>query len=68
MEIEDAGCAGAMHRRMFMAKWLQDAWLDLILNNRHIILNAFVETGFLVAADGSEDGKIKLQGWSGSEP
>ena len=45
VEIEDERTAGAMQRRMLMAKWLQDAWLDLINNNHNIIRNAFVETG-----------------------
>ena len=66
--IEDVSSNSAMHRRILMAKWLEAAWVDLIFNNRHIIHNAFVETGFLLAKDGSEDDLLKLQGWSPTEP
>lgn len=68
ISIEDEGSASAKARRMLMAQWFQDAWLDLTLNNKHIIKKAFVDTGFLLAKDGSEDHLLKLQGWSSSEP
>ena len=34
VDIEDSKSNSAMQRRILMAKWLQDAWLDLIMNNR----------------------------------
>ena len=65
-DLEDSNSNSAMHRRMLMAKWLSDAWSDLI--TRHSLLqNAFVETGLLLALDGSEDRQISLQGWNQPE-
>ena len=67
-EIEDSECPSAMQRRMLMARWLSDAWNDLRAKEPHMLRSAFVQTGFLVAKDGSEDDLIKIQGWSSSEP
>ena len=65
-DLEDANSNSAMHRRMHMAKWLSDAWAELITHHR-LLLSAFVETGLLLALDGSEDGQISLQGWNQPE-
>ena len=67
-EIEDVECSSAMHRRILMARWLSAAWDDLRSKEPHMLRSAFVQTGFLVAKDGSEDDLIKIQGWSSSEP
>ena len=64
VEIEHAECRSAMARLMLMAQWLADAWDDLCINHPHMVVSAFVRTGFLVAKDGSEDGEIRIQGWA----
>jgi len=55
-------------KRMLFATWASEAWTDLCTNNKHLIHNAFVETGFLLARDGSENELIKLQNWNADEP
>ena len=55
-EIEDANSSSAMERRILMAQWLSKAWEDLTVDHSNMISSwAFVDTGFLVAQDGSED-------------
>lgn len=63
-EVENPESGSAMARRMLMVTWLDAAWTDLIQNHKHLLSEAFVQTGFLLAKDGSEDDLIKLQGWS----
>ena len=46
---------------------MQEAWEDLTTNHSRLLEAAFVQTGFLLALDGSEDKLIKLQGWMGQE-
>ena len=43
------------------------AWAELCDAEKanSMIRSAFVDTGFLLAKDGSENGLIKLQGWKG---
>jgi hypothetical protein len=55
-------------KRMLFATWASEAWSDLCANNKLLIHNAFVETGFLLARDGSENGLIKLQNWNAEDP
>lgn len=55
-------------KRMLFATWASEAWSDLCANNKHLIHSAFVETGFLLARDGSENGLIKLQNWNAEDP
>ena len=50
----------AQDRRMLVARWVSDAWRDVVTNSHKLIAAAFVETGFLVAKDASENSKIKL--------
>jgi hypothetical protein len=52
---------------MLIATWTSVAWAELcdIGKANSLIRSAFVDTGFLVAKDGSENGLIKLQGWTG---
>lgn len=64
VEIEDTNCTSAMARRMLMAQWLSDAWVELTTNHSNMINTAFVKTGFKLAKDGSEDHLIEIQGWS----
>ena len=47
-------------KRMLVAKWASEAWAEFITNRQHTIVEAFVETGFLLAKDGSENHLIKL--------
>ena len=68
VEIEDANCTSAMARRMLMAQWLSDAWVELTTRHSNMINTAFVKTGFKLAKDGSEDHLIEIQGWSAPEP
>lgn len=63
--IEDPNSSSAMARRMLMAQWLSAAWEDLQTNHSQLLASAFLQTGFLIALDGSEDDLIKLQGWTG---
>ena len=66
-ELDDPSCRSAMSRRILMAKWLSAAWHELTENHAGMIETAFVETGFKIAKDGSEDHLIQIQGWSRSE-
>jgi hypothetical protein len=66
MDMDDPNCASAAARRILMAQWLSAAWTDLELNHKHLLDSAFLQTGFLLAKDGSEDGLVSLQGWEGT--
>jgi hypothetical protein len=66
--LDDPDCSSAMKRRMLMAQWLSDAWTDLCTNHPNLIDNAFVKTGFKLALDGSDDGKVEIQGWDSPTP
>ena len=66
-ELDNPECKSAVARRILIARWLSAAWTDLTTNDKHLIESAFVQTGLLVAKDGSEDKNIQLQGWSLSE-
>jgi hypothetical protein len=67
-DIADPESTSAMMRRIEMAKWADDALELLFTQERHRVHQAFFNTGFLLAKDGSEDARMRLQGWSGSEP
>ena len=67
-DLEDANWSSAMERRILMAQWLSKAWDDLTQNHSHMITKAFVDTGFLIAKDGSEDHLIDFQGWKSDIP
>jgi hypothetical protein len=64
----DNGGIETFDKRMLFATWASEAWTDLCTNNKHLIKNAFVETGFLLARDGSENHLIKLQNWNSEHP
>ena len=66
-ESEDSNSISAESRRMLLARWLSDAWTEVCTNHQHLIKQAFIATGFLIAKDGSEDHLINLQGWTGPE-
>ena len=66
-EIEDSNGSSAMERRMLMATWLSEAWRHLQNTGAHLLDSAFLQTGFLVALDGSQDHLIQLQGWKGTQ-
>ena len=55
-------------KRMLFATWAAEAWQDLCTTNRYLIDSAFLQTGFLIARDGSENHLIKLQNWNGRAP
>jgi UDP-N-acetylglucosamine transferase subunit ALG13 len=46
---------------MLVATWTAEAWEEVCRDHHVMIRQAFVETGFLVAKDGSENGLIKLE-------
>ena len=52
-------------RRMLVAGWAAEAWSELCSEHKTLLKSAFVETGFLVAKDGSENHLIKL--WKGGK-
>ena len=47
-------------KRMHIVRWISQAWKDFKANERHNCNAAFVDTGILIAADGTEDDLIKL--------
>ena len=53
------------NKRVLLAQWASAAWTLLAKKHEHCLRMAFVETGFLVALDGSEDKLIEL--WKGGK-
>ena len=51
---ESEGGLSAARKRMLVATWTAKAWADFMRDNQYCIERAFVETGFLLAADGSD--------------
>jgi hypothetical protein len=60
---QDAADGGlsTSRKRMLVATWTAEAWEEVCRDHHVMIRQAFVETGFLVAKDGSENGLIKLE-------
>ena len=52
-------------KRILLAQWASASWTKLTKEYDHLLRMAFVETGFLVAMDGSEDKLIEL--WKGGK-
>jgi hypothetical protein len=52
----------ASERRLLLARWVSVAWESLQTNAESLIRQSFVETGFLLARDGSENHLIKMAG------
>jgi hypothetical protein len=51
-------------RRMLIATWISELWTEFTSGKwDNLIFKSFVETGFCVAKDGSENHLIKLDGW-----
>ena len=48
-------------RRVRMATWAAKAW-EIVRQDDHLLRQAFVSTGFLIAKDGSEKHLIKIPG------
>jgi hypothetical protein len=63
----ESGALSVSSRRMLLAGWLSKVWGELIDSDKNITLirKSFVDTGFLVAMDGSENHLIDLDGWTG---
>ena len=55
------GGLGNMKKRMLVAQWASEAWAEFTTENHTCILHSFIKTGFLIAKDGSENGKIELR-------
>jgi hypothetical protein len=50
----------AAQKRMHTARWMAQAWEEFKKSEQHNCRSAFVDTGVLIAADGSENHLIKL--------
>ena len=48
-------------RRLLLAQWVSVAW-ESLCRDKYLIRQSFVQTGFLVARDGSENHLIKMAG------
>jgi hypothetical protein len=46
-------------KRMLLATWSSEAWREMCNENHHLIRQSFVETGFLLAKDGSENHLVR---------
>jgi len=51
----------AWERRVRMATWAAKAW-ELVQGEKHLLRQAFVSTGFLIAKNGQEKNLIKIAG------
>ena len=56
------GGLGDVKKRTLVAKWASEAWEEFgtCPKKRHMVRQAFISTGFLIAKDGSENHLIKL--------
>jgi hypothetical protein len=54
------GGLGDPRKRMLVARWASEAWDEFCRENQDCITSSFVETGFLIAKNGSENHKICL--------
>jgi len=50
----------AWEKRTMVVAWIDRAWQELKKDNKHLLLSSFVDTGILVANDGSENHLIRL--------
>jgi hypothetical protein len=68
VDVDDMQHLATSKRRMLIAQWVSDAWDELNDPERDLLSTlvwpAFVETGFCLAKDGSENSKVKLDGWN----
>lgn len=51
----------ASERRVLLTRWIGDAWEE-VSSNKEMIARAFKKCGISVAADGSEDADIHIEG------
>ena len=51
----------ARERRVLLTKWVGEAWEELS-KNKEMIVRSFKKCGISVAADGSENSEIHLEG------
>ena len=51
----------ASERRVLLTRWIDDSWEE-ISSNTEMIVRAFKKCGVSVAADGSEDADIHIEG------
>lgn len=56
---EAKGGLSASRKRVLVATWVSEAWKEACRDNQHCIERAFVETGFLLAKDGSDRHEIR---------
>ena len=52
-------------KRKLIVRWVSAAWEEMKRERQHCIKSAFVDTGILIAKDGSENNLITL--WTKSE-
>jgi hypothetical protein len=60
-EADDWETMSAEGKRRLVTTWANDVWVEFKRDSHHLVLSAFVKCGFLLAKDGSENGKIQLQ-------
>ena len=60
LAVEQGGL-GKPQKRQLVVKWVAQAWGELKEHRQHCINSAFVDTGVLIAKDGSEDHLIRLR-------
>ena len=51
----------AWQRRVYLATWAAVAW-DIVKRDKDFLRSSFISTGWLIAKDGSENNKIKVDG------
>ena len=56
---EAQGGLSASRKRILVATWTSLAWRDLCRDNQYCIERAFIETGFLLANDGSDRWEVR---------
>jgi hypothetical protein len=56
---EAHGGLSAARKRILVATWTSEAWKELCTDNQYTIERAFVETGFLLANDGSDRAEVR---------
>jgi len=57
---EKEGGLSETRKRLLIARWVSESWEEICAHHPHLIRQAFVETGFLLAKDGSENHKVHI--------
>ena len=46
-------------KRMYIATWAKESWIQMCRDYQYLIVQSFIQTGFLLAQDGSENGCVR---------